>query len=488
MNSHYLRRGLLLACLISVFAQTASAAEERMNVLFIMADDLRPELATYGSPAVTPNLDRLMQRSLQFNRAYCQQAVCNPSRSSMLTGLRPDTLHLWNNGTHFRERQPDVMTLPLWFRENGYETRCCGKIFHNWHTKDKGDARSWSRPEFLHYANHGDDKPVSDGPLGENFASAPRCECYHVADDAYYDGRVAREAVKTLTEIKNQPFFLAVGFWKPHAPFNAPKKYWDLYDRDKLSLFDPNRPAGAPELAFHDGRELRGLPPNQITFTQEQAMEIRHGYLAGVSYMDAQLGRVLDALDQHQLSERTVIVFAGDHGYHLGEHSLWAKTSNFELDARVPLAISVPGMSSRGQTTNSLAELLDLFPTLVDLCKLPARSELEGKSLAPVLKNPATTVHRAVYTQHPRPAYFDREPSRQPKAMGVSVRTDSVRYTEWRDWTSGEVVATELYDHRTDATEMKNVADQPELAELQRESAELLRQQFPITPHPAEVQ
>jgi iduronate 2-sulfatase len=451
------------------------------NVLLIMADDLRPELASFGSPALTPNLDRLARRAVQFDRAYCQQAVCNPSRSSMLTGRRPDTLRLWNNGTHFRERNPEVTTLPLWFKEHGYTTRCAGKIFHNWHTKEKGDARSWSAAEFLHYANHNDDKPQASGPLPPNLASAPHCQCRDVADDAYYDGRVAAEAVRVLDEVKDRPFFLAVGFWKPHAPFNAPKRYWDLYDRNKLPTLDPARPAGAPELAFHDSRELRGIPPNQITFTAEQAAEMRHGYLANVSYMDAQLGKVLDALDRSGCAGRTIIVFASDHGYHLGEHSLWAKTSNFELDARVPLLIAVPKNNQAGRRTESLVELLDLFPTLVELAGLPKPEALEGTSLLPVLQDSRAWVKTAAFSQFPRPAYYDREPSQTPRAMGYSVRTRLVRYTEWRDWKTGAVVARELYDAIRDPAEMRNAVDAPALAGEQHGAEQRLREQFPTS-------
>jgi iduronate 2-sulfatase len=458
----------------------AAADEQRPNVLFIMADDYRPELASYGSAALTPNLDRLAKAGVQFDRAYCQQALCNPSRSSMLTGRRPDTLRLWHNGTHFREITPDVTTLPLWFKEHGYTTRCVGKIFHNWHTKEKGDRRSWSADEFLHYANHGDDKPQVKGELPPDHATAPKCECRDVPDEAYYDGRVAAEAVRVMEEVKEGPFFLAVGFWKPHAPFNAPKKYWDLYQRDKLPPLDPARPAGAPEIAFHDGRELRGLPPNQITFTPEQAAEIRHGYFANIAFLDAQIGKVLDALGRLDLARPTIVVFVGDHGYHVGEHGLWAKTSNFELDARVPLLISVPGGTSGGKRTQSLVEILDLFPTLVELCKLPAPEGLEGISLAPVLDDPTKTVKPAAFTQHPRPAYFDREPEGVPKAMGYSVRTPRVRYTEWRDWQSGRVVARELYDHRQDPGETTNGIDHASLAEFQREAEKLLSQQFPL--------
>ena len=482
----------LVACLL--FCGVACSAEppQRPNVLFIMADDLRPDLASYESPTLTPNLDRLAKRGVQFQRAYCQQAVCNPSRSSMLTGRRPDSLKLWNNGIHFREHNPDVTTLPLWFKTHGYTTRCVGKIFHNWHTAEKGDRRSWSADEFLHYANHGDDVPMVSGDLPPNVATpaarqygkVPLCECRDVPDEAYYDGRVANEAVRVMGEVRDKPFFLAVGFWKPHAPFNAPKKYWDLYDRAKLPPLNPARPTGSPEVAFHDGREIRGVPPNQVTFTPEQAAEIRHGYFANISYMDAQLGKVLDALDRHGLKDKTVIVFVGDHGYHVGEHSLWGKTSNFELDARVPLMIATPGSPHAGKQTSSLVELLDLFPTLVDLCALPQPEGTQGTSLVPILKDPSASVKSTAFTQHPRPAYYDREPSKAPTTMGCSVRTTHTRYTEWRDWRTGETTARELYDHRTDPHELQNAIDSASLAEAQREAESLLRKQFPTVEHP----
>ncbi|NBV24014.1 MAG: DUF229 domain-containing protein [Proteobacteria bacterium] len=483
---------LLVPALCAALSFCATAAEPRTNVLFIVADDFRAELASYGSPAVTPNLNQLAKRSVQFDRAYCQQAVCNPSRCSFLTGLRPDTLRIWNNGTHFRELNPDVMTLPLWFKQHGYTTRCVGKIFHNWHTKEKGDPRSWSAPEFLHYANHGDDAAEVTGPLPPNLAppaprkytSVPLYERRDVPDEAYFDGRVAAEAVRVLAEVKDQPFFLAVGFWKPHAPFNAPKKYWDLYDRAKLPPLNATRPVGAPELAFHDGRELRGLPPNQVTFTPEQAIEIRHGYFANISYLDAQLGKILDALDRSGVADRTVITFVGDHGYHVGEHDLWGKTSNFEYDARVPFFIGAPGKGfANGQATRSSAELVDLFPTLVDLCRLPSPPRLEGVSLVPTLRRPEVLTKTAAFTQHPRPAYYDREPDKQPKAMGVSVRTGAVRYTEWRDWKTGAVVARELYASADEPQELRSVLDDPKFAREQREAETLLRRQFPLTPH-----
>ena len=477
-------------CIILTLLSSISLAKEKPNVLFIMADDFRPELASYGSPAITPNLDRLAKKSMKFERAYCQQAVCNPSRSSMLTGLRPDTTKIWNNSTHFREPNPNVETIPGWFKKQGYETRCVGKIFHNWHTTVKGDRPSWSADEYLHYANHGDDLAEVKGTLPENkttltplsYGATVMCECRDVPDEAYYDGRVAAKAVETLGQLNDGPFFLAVGFWKPHAPFNAPKKYWDMYDRSQLPPLNAARPQGAPEIAFHQSTEiLRRAENKNFQPTSEQAAEMRHGYFANISYLDAQLGKVLDALEKQPSADNTVITFVGDHGYHIGEHSLWGKTSNFEYDAHVPMFVAFPGMLTAGSSTKALAELVDLFPTLNELCGLKAVPGLEGSSLVPVLMNPSVAVDNAAFTQHPRPAYFDREPSKKPSHMGYSVRTDKVRYTEWRDWQTGEVSARELYRHPEDEAEMINAIESEEAKEALEEAESLLRKQFPVS-------
>jgi iduronate 2-sulfatase len=457
-----------------------------------MADDFRPEIACYGSAALTPNLDRLAARSLTFRRAYCQQAVCNPSRSSLLTGRRPDSLRIWNNSVHFRERNPDIQTLPLWFRSHGYHTRCIGKIFHNWHTKVQGDPQSWSTPEFLHFANHGDDRPLVDGPLPPNFANTTSgfgysgpgiCECRDVPDAAYYDGRVAEEAVKAIRDLPDQPFFLAVGFWKPHAHFNAPKKYWDLYDRSKLPKLLNARPTDAPSVAFHQSTEVLGPAGNQKIPSPEQAAEMRHGYFANISFMDAQLGKVLDALDASPAAASTIIVFLSDHGYHIGEHSLWGKTSNFEYDARVPLMIHAPGLKFPGRQTDAIAELIDLFPTLNELAGLPQPAALEGHSLATTLEQPDSPGKTAAFTQHPRPAYYDRSPTGTPTSMGYSIRTPLARYTEWRDWKTAAITDQELYLASDQPAETQNQAHNPKHLQLRNSLAELLHQTHPPTPH-----
>lgn len=474
-----------------------SRAAEKPNVLFLVADDLRVELGCYGSSARSPNLDRLAARGVLFEHAYCQQALCNPSRSSFLTGLRPNSTGIDCNNVHFRDRRPDVVTLPQAFLKAGYATRNCGKIFHNWHTAVHGDRGSWSAPEFLHYASHGDDKPQVDGEPPPNLATlngrayqgmaAKLTECRDVPDAAYYDGRVADEAVRVLDEIKAGPFFLAVGFWKPHAPMNAPAKYWNLFRREQFPPIDGSRPQGAPEIAFHDGRELRGLPPNQTTFDPAQIAEIRHGYWANIAYMDAQLGKVLDALDRSGKADSTIVVFLADHGFHLGEHGLWAKTSNFELDARVPLIIAAPGRAARGGRAAAPVELLDLYPTLAELCGLAAPQDLEGRSLVPLLDDPTKSVKPAAFTQHPRPAYYDRTPAGVPEQVGYSVRTPRVRYTEWRDWKTGRVTARELYDHTVDPQEMQNTVDAPADRASLEEAERLLHAQFPPSVPPCDA-
>jgi len=453
-----------------------SAMAKPPNVLFIAADDLRNDLACYGNTLVkAPNFDRLAKRGVVFNRAYSQQALCNPSRASLLTGLRPDTLRIWDLPTHFRSAVPEVVTLPQYFKQHGYFTQNIGKIFHNWVHKIQGDPASWSVPAVMHFASHHDDKPMVKGELPPNSAKDQKCECRDVPDKAYYDGRVAKLAVEALHELKSksQPFFLAVGFWKPHSPFNAPKRYWDLYRREDIPMPNPaDWPQDAPRVAWHNSREI--LTEKGRELTPDAVREIRHGYLANISYLDAQLGKVIDELDRLQLAQNTIIVFWSDHGFHLGEHTLWGKTSNFELDARAPMFIAAPKI--KAARTDALAELLDLYPMLAELCGLPMPKGLDGVSLVPVLKNPRRSVKPAVLTQHPRPAYYKGA----PETMGYSVRSDRFRYIEWRDWKTGAVVARELYDHKTDDAETHNVAADTRRADDLHECSRLLEQFRPI--------
>jgi len=452
----------IVAALFPQLMQDAAVGQAgRPNVLFIAVDDLNTMLGCYGHPdARTPNIDRLASRGVVFNRAYCQQAVCNPSRASLLTGRRPDTLKVWDLRTHFRKTFPSVVTLPEHFKKNGYHTQCIGKLFHNY-PKGMQDPQSWTVDAEFEWGRHSDEyahrKPVAGKPSRKGAIT----ERLDAPDDTYRDGQIADRAVELLGKIKDRPFFLAVGFWRPHAPMLAPKKYWDLYDRDSLAPpFDPRPPRGVPEIALHDNREIRGYQEvvTDGKITLETTMKIRHGYLASITYLDAQVGRVLDELTRLNVADRTIVVFWSDHGFHLGEHGLWCKTSNFELDARVPLIVADPtGKNPKAANgdpvkTDAIVELLDIYPTLVELCGLPMPKGLEGTSLASVLNDPSRKGKPAALTQHPRPAYYRGS----PQVMGYSIRTPQFRYTQWRKFESGEVVAEELYDHNTDPHETTN--------------------------------
>lgn len=442
---------LLLACLLAVAASAAPEPARPPNVLLILADDLRVDPA-----APTPNLDRLARRGRAFERAYCQQAVCNPSRASMMTGLRPDRVGVHDLVTHFRSRHPDLVTLPQLFRQSGYTAVGIGKVYHNLGTDPRGDPLSWSRPEVFHWGNHRIDQAAVPGRPTLPLDRVPVAEAPDVPDEAYLDGRIAAAGVAALRELKSGPFFLAVGFWKPHLPHNVPRRYWDLHDPAKLPEPAPAAfPSGAPEIAGHGSPEPRGYAgfPAKAPIDPARLRALRHGYLAATSYLDAQVGKLLDALDAEGLADRTVVVLVSDNGYHLGEQGLVGKLTNFEVAARVPLILAVPGMPRPGEPTRALAELVDLYPTLVDLAGLRAPHALDGASLRPALLDPSAPGKPAALTQHPRPASM-----RDITAMGYSARTDRHRYTEWRRAPGGEVLARELYDHAEDPAESRNLA------------------------------
>lgn len=470
---------ILFSAALRLCASLSFAAQP--NVLFIVADDLNCAISPYGDPvAVTPNLDRLAKRGLVFERAYCQQAVCNPSRASFLTGLRPNTTGVDDLSKWFRESATGgstLITLPQHFKNHGYFCQDIGKLFHN--MGETQDRRSWSIDEVLFTGSHADDtifKNTAPKP-GEEKPSykAPVTEAHDVLDTAYRDGQIANLAAAMLRDQKgnSQPLFLAVGFWRPHLPFVAPKKYWDLYDAGAIPLpLAPYPPEGAPEITMHPSKEIHGygLVPQDRGFTEDEIRHYRHGYYAAISFMDAQLGEILDALDDSGHADDTIVVFTSDHGFHIGEHTLWGKTSNFELDARVPLIIAAPNhAASQGKKTGALAELVDLYPTLADLAgiKSDQSKRLEGTSLVPVLADPSASVKDAAFTQHQSPFYG---PPSKWIAWGYSVRTERWRYTEWRNIKTGAVMNRELYDHDADPWETRNVVgahadDVPALSE-----------------------
>lgn len=449
------------------------------NVLFIAIDDLRPALGCYDDTvAVTPNIDRLASRGTVFNRAYCQQAVCCPSRLSLLTGRRPDTIRVWDLKTHFRTAIPDLVTLPQHFKNHGYHTQSLGKIYHGGGKPSK-DPPSWSvEPQYdtvrdpkVRYALH---QNLQGKGLKRSAAEAA-----DVADNTYIDGIVCDAALRTLTELKTskRPFFLAVGFRKPHLPFCAPQKYWDLYDRAKIPLpLEGKHPQDAPELATRSWNELEGYTdiPKDGQLSTDKVRELRHGYYACVSYVDALVGRLLDELTKLQLAENTVVVLWGDHGYHLGEQGLWTKANNYELSTRVPLIVSVPGQARSGSKSNALVEFVDVYPTLADICGLDAPQGVEGISLKPLLTKPDQPWKRAVFSQYPRALSGSRHQG-HGAIVGYAVRNKRYRYVEWREWKSQKVVARELYDHDSDPHESRNVATQTKYVNTIQKLAGILK-------------
>jgi arylsulfatase A-like enzyme len=461
---------------------------DRPNILFIAVDDLRPEFGAYGASYVkSPNLDRIAKAGITFNRAYCQQAVCSPTRSSLMTGTRPDTTKVWDLETHFRAALPNVVTLGQHFKDHGYFVQGMGKIYHG----SLDDAPTWSvpwqssrgqaygLPENLALNNRQSAAPAAAGGSGKKSGKkkqeptprnsrGPAFEGADVPDDTFTDGQNAKLAVATLGVMakKQQPFFLALGFSKPHLPFVAPKKYWDLYDPAKIQLA-PNkfRPKDAPDYAIQPGGELRnyhGIPEGSVP--DDLARQLKHGYYAAISYMDAQLGLVLDELDRLDLAKNTIVVLWGDHGWKLGEHDAWCKHSNAENDTNGALLLSVPGMKHAGAKATGLVEFVDIYPTLAELAGLPLPAHLEGLSFKPVLDHPTRPWKPAAFSQYPRPG---NSATGGIPLMGYSMRTERYRFTVWlhRD-DPGKVADIELYDHQTDPQENLNVAKSPAHREL----------------------
>jgi len=446
-----------------IFAPLANTSEPQPNVLFIITDDLSTTLGCYGAEGVsTPNLDKLASRGRLFERAYCQASLCNPSRTSIMTGRRPHETNILANPPHFRGRYPRITTLPEHFKANGYHSVGIGKIYHNWGQSIHGDPQSWSEPETNHWAAHYHDWYIPGRPYQMHFdiKKGPAVQCEDVPDEAYVDGRTANAAVNKLRELKETPFFLAVGFWKPHLPYNAPKKYWDLYDRDDLPPVKCPAPVeGVPEIAYVNSNEARSYTdvPREGPISPKQKQELRHGYLAAISYLDAQVGKILDELDRLELADNTIVVFLSDHGYHAGEHGQFGKWTNFEIGTRVPLIIAAPGMARRGASTKSIVELVDLYPSLLELAGLspPGRQELAGVSLAPILEDPEAEVKNWAVSQISRPLWAGPD----YEVVGSTLRTPRLRYNQWADRKTGEVLAEELYDLSDDSWNADNLAN-----------------------------
>ncbi|MEO1526821.1 MAG: sulfatase [Planctomycetota bacterium] len=480
---------------------TTLANDSRPNILFIAVDDLRPNLGCYGDEvAITPNIDRLSGRGIRFNRAYCQVAVCNPSRASLMTGLRPDTLGVWTLPIHFREAKPDAVTIPQWLRKSGYTAVSHGKIFHN----PTPDPQSWSEiirplPRLPFPYPNGTREAVQEAmnrlpqrDWRKNNLRPPATASPDLPDNSLLDGARTDMCVEDLRRLaaSDQPFFLAMGYIRPHLSFVAPKKYWDLYDPNELPVATKQAmPDGAPRYAMHNNSEITHYvdmidapaPWDDGVVQEDTARRLVHGYYACVSYIDAQIGRLLDALEEEGLAENTVVVLWSDHGFKLGEYRGWGKMTNYEIDTRVPLILAAPKFSkTAGRSSDALVELLDLYSTLCELSDVETPEFVEGKSLVPLLNDPQSRVRDAAVSQ-----YYRRFEGKE--YMGYALRTEQYRYVEWREFASGEVTTRELYDHSGKTAshlgnaETSNLADSTSKATLDRLS-KLLRTTHPPRP------
>jgi iduronate 2-sulfatase len=459
---------LLAALALSVVAVAAPPT----NVLFIAVDDMNNDIGCYGSPIVrTPNIDKLAARGVRFERAYCQFPLCNPSRASLLTGLQPDHTRVFNLTYHFRTERPEVVTLPQLFMRAGYYTARVGKIFHYGVPREIGtngfdDPGSWQ--EVFNPA--GIDKTELEAKVinytpnkkGLGFAMAWLADPTG-RDEDHTDGMIATQAIRMLEQHRHGPFFIGVGFFRPHCPYIAPQKYFDLYPLEKIAL--PEIPANykdtvpAPALTASNPWPYYGVKPDEARIS-------KRAYYASISFVDAQIGRVVDALDRLGLAQNTLIVFWSDHGYSIGERGLWAKQSNFEESARVPLVIAGPGVKPAGpQGSPRLVELLDLYPTLADLTGLKPVAPLDGASLRPLLANAQAHWDRPAFTQVERQGFG-----------GNSVRTPRWRYTEWDEGRRG----TELYDHDRDPGELHNLAADPAQSAVVAEMKALVKKHWPV--------
>jgi iduronate 2-sulfatase len=467
------KKGLGIALLglaaLPGFAQKTATKSARPNILFIAVDDLKPWVSAYGDKhAKTPGMDKLAKEGIVFTSSYCQQAICAATRASILTGMRPYRTRVWDLVTDLRQVNPNVVTLPQYFKENGYETAAMGKIYHPTSIGAGHDAPSWS-VSYIDAKNPVYALPNSINARGKGKAT----ECADVPDDTYQDGSLTKLAIASMDKLSkgDKPFFLAVGFHKPHLPFVAPKKYWDLYNRDEFQTAVYQKKAkNSPDIAYHVSGELKSYTdiPQFDSYSEQELdhlpiakqKELIHGYYAAVSYTDAQILQVLNELDRLGLRKNTIIVLWGDHGWHLGDHGLWNKHTDFEQATHTLLMMSVPGIKP-GIRPSTLCEFTDVYPTLCDLVKLPIPKYLDGISLVPAINNPSAKLRNYAFSQYPR---------ENGKVMGYTIRTERFRYTEWMKdgyrtdlpYDKKFVMAREMYDYAKDPLETVSVIDQAE--------------------------
>jgi len=513
----------LIISLLFFSVNVVAQQKNKPNILFIAIDDLKPILGCYGNTMVkTPNIDRLAKMGTVFMSNYVQQAVCGPTRASLMTGKRPDYTKVWDLKTRMRDINPDILSLPQHLITQGYSTQGIGKVYDQRCVDKELDKPSWSVPYYKtnnkYFGSFGEpaegryqlpetkdlaEKYIKEAlDNGKTKAEAndyvqtkikPSVESADVPDYAYTDGANTLQAKDMLIQLSksNQPFFFAVGLAKPHLPFVAPKKYWDLYKREDMPLAKFQGQNKNPvSVAYHNAGEMRGytdIPPLTsftdqkpygITLPVDKQKELIHGYYAAISYTDANVGKLLDALDSLGLTKNTIIVLWGDHGWHLGDHNLWCKHTNFEEATRAPLIIAAPGF--KPSKTSSQTEHIDIFPTLCDLAGVNIPAILDGKSLVPIMKNPAASVKEYSVSQYPRSnatAENERLGYADANAMGYSIRTKQYRYTMWmsngfrssKPFDSKLIIGTELYDYKKDPLETVNVANEKKYAAVSKQ-------------------
>ncbi len=496
-----------------------SVQRTKPNILFVSIDDLRPTLGAYDDPvAITPNLDQFADEGMTFRQTFCQSAVCAPSRASLMTGLRPDSTRVWHLGDKFREINPETVTMPQYFSRFGYHTVNIGKIFHNympdsvsWDEPDLRPAR-YVRPDWL--GRDGETFYISEEiqrsqeirrdsllklrPVryADGWNTGPAWEMADVHDTMYYDGAQTKLAKETLTRLAkmNKPFYLALGYFRPHLPFAVPKKYWDLYDPGEIPLAaNPNLPEGAPvftmnsmyELRHYDGFGHIGHPTSTYRMSEDTARILKQGYYASVSYIDALFGQLIAHLKALDLYDNTIIIVWGDHGWKLGDHNSWGKMTNYNIDLKVPMMIRYPEQEKRGVQTFAITELVDIFPSLCELAGIDIPDYMQGQSFVPLLNDPDRPWKKAAFSQfHRRP----KVAADGGRYMGYSINTEEYHYIEWYTWdhlsgTRGNYIAAELYDRTNDPDETVNLAEnegKQELIEsLSRQLAEGWRKAIP---------
>lgn len=466
--------------------QSNNEKPTKPNILFIAIDDLRPELGCYGNEQIlSPNINKLASEGLVFNRTYCQQAICMASRASIMSGLRPDTLQIYNCES-LEKDAPGILTLDQHFENSGYQIWASGKIYHHGidydvqfgedyvKAKTEEQGRGYLAEESMkivaEYNNwYQENRKEAGGGRGPAFESPD------VADNAYHDGKMTDMAIEKLAALKtgDKPFFMAVGYKKPHLPFNAPKKYWDMYDANQIAqadnMFMPENVSQYFNYNYGELRNYAGIPKGGTALSDTLNKNLKHGYYASVSYIDAQIGRLLDGLKEQGLDENTIVILWGDHGWKLGEHGMWCKHTQFELDNHVPMLIKVPGQKSAGSKTEALVEFVDIYPSLCELAGIDLPKHLQGKSFVPVVENPDVKWKEGALSYWPL-----GRTNPEKLIMGYTVQTDRYRYTEWIKKSSGELLARDLFDHQTDPDENENISINPENSKLIGELSSLL--------------